>query len=178
MDPQLPMAPEDYPSSMGYKPLPFLGLGAVAVMSQTIPWFCPLSGYDYFVDPPLPRCDHPNEWVETKGKEMSNSGTRAPFRPSFNVDFAWVWKMMLAKESIVGESPIATLLHDYDRQWSHGNISFLRRLSLVYGRQQGHALHILATRLLESFWSHFRDGRRLCGDSGLELQVAVGLGAF
>lgn len=59
IDPQLFVVPEDYLSTAGYEPLPFLGVGGVADLKQTILPYHPLSGYNDFVGLPLPPCDHP-----------------------------------------------------------------------------------------------------------------------
>lgn len=82
LDPQLPVVPEDYWSFTGYEPLPFLG---------TRLW---LSGYGYFNGQPLTPCDHPTEWIVTKGEDMSNSkGKGIPSRCS-SQEYEQVWKMI------------------------------------------------------------------------------------
>lgn len=93
--------------------MPFLGAGAVDDVGRISPRFH-LSGYSYFVGPPLPPCGHPVEWVETGGVDMADfRGKGTPVR-KFHSGFCMTLKdsIKVGQERIIGESTIATLLND------------------------------------------------------------------
>lgn len=63
MNPQLPVVLEDFPSSAGYEPLPFLGAESMIDLRQAILRGYPLSSYGYsLVHPCLLVITHLNGW--------------------------------------------------------------------------------------------------------------------
>lgn len=58
MDPRLPAVPENFTSSLVYESLPFIGAEGIVSLNRGVKRSHPLSGYGYFVDPPLPPRDH------------------------------------------------------------------------------------------------------------------------
>lgn len=91
MDPQLPVAFEDYLFFSVYEPLLFLGAGAMTNLGRVIlSAVLSMSGYGYFASRPLPLCNNSTEQFETNGEDMSDfrSTVRVPLPPSFSRDTA------------------------------------------------------------------------------------------
>lgn len=72
IDPQLPVAPESLPSSYGLEPLIFIGTEGLVALKRGIQRNHLLNGYGHFTIPPLPPCDHPSKWMESRTKDLTD----------------------------------------------------------------------------------------------------------
>lgn len=74
----------------------------------------PISGYGYFLAPPLSPWEHPAAWVETRGEEMVDFKGKGIPGSEFQKGYCTSLKydIISGSESIRGQRPIATLLHD------------------------------------------------------------------
>lgn len=73
-----------------------------------------LSDYCYFANPPLPPCNHPTACVVERIEEMVDFRGNGVPAPEFQKGSCAgiLDDISIGPESITGESPIATLLHD------------------------------------------------------------------
>lgn len=70
----IPAAPQNYPESADFKPLPFLGDGDMNVMRREIHCYYPMRDYGYLEE--LLERNHSDKWVQTfQGKGSSFART-------------------------------------------------------------------------------------------------------
>lgn len=78
---QLQAAPEDYSSSAGSEPMPFVGAGATSVMGRGIQAFILHERFGYLGECPLPACRQLDEWVQIRTADtidFKSKGVPAP----------------------------------------------------------------------------------------------------
>lgn len=112
MDPQLPIMPEDFPSSADYEPLPFLGTVDATKLRKKVLSGHPLSGYGYFCRSTPASLWSPNWMGESTGVDMSDFQGKGTPKPEFQPSFRTNMKDDISRghEVFAGESLITTLL--------------------------------------------------------------------